>query len=355
VFRTRDFGATWESLARGLPSGSVNVIREHARNTNLLFLGTEHAAYVSADAGANWVKLTAGLPTSLYDDIVIHPRDNDLILASHGNSLWILDDITPLVEWSDAIARAEATLFTIRPATIFNFRKNDSYRAEAEFIGQNRPFGALIHYHLSGAAASARITVANREGTVVRALEAPATAGLHRVMWDLRHESPPPGGGGRGGGGGDEEGGGPPGQPYALPLPHPLGARGPFVAPGTYQVTLEAGGARFTKEVVVKPDPLMPMLTQQDYEQRERFLVGILALQRRAAAAAERAPANTDPGRRLNALRGELNGLAGEFNGSAVRPGSLHSPGPDHRRRFTDLERSLTQLLAEIERTTSRR
>jgi len=96
VFRTEDFGDSWTALMNDLPpDGSVNVIREHAANPNLLFLGTEHALFVSTDAGRNWAHFKANLPTTLYDDLVIHPRDDDLIVATHGRSLWILDDLTP--------------------------------------------------------------------------------------------------------------------------------------------------------------------------------------------------------------------------------------------------------------------
>ena len=346
VFRTRDFGQSWQPLMNGLPTGSVNVIREHPQNPNLLFLGTEHALFVSADAGANSVKFGGSLPTTLYDDLVIHPRDNDLVIGTHGRSIWIVDDLTPLVEWSATVASAAAHLFTVQPATIFNFRKNESYQGNDEFIGENPPFGALISYYLGRNAPSVRITVANRQGTVVRTLQAPTSAGLHRVAWDLRHE-PPPYGGQSGGG---EEGVGQEADTVAARhvLPHPITPQGPFVAPGTYRVTLEAGSTRFTEEVLVKPDPLMPMISQQDYEARERFLVELQALQRRAADAVLSAQGGTR--QRISQLRDQLDVLANEFNGDAVRPGSLYPPGPDHQRRRADLERSLTQVLAGGER-----
>ena len=340
VFRTRDFGQSWQPLMNGLPTGTVNVIREHPQNPNLLFLGTEHALFVSADAGANSVKFGGSLPTTLYDDLVIHPRDNDLVIGTHGRGIWIVDDLTPLVEWSATVARADASLFSIQPATIFNFLKNDSWQGNDEFIGENPPFGALISYHLGRAAPSARITVANRQGTVVRTLEAPSSAGLHRVAWDLRHEPPPDIGGG------DE---GEDQEAAALAarhvLPHPITPQGPFVSPGTYRVTLEAGSARLTKDVVVNRDPLMPMISQRDYEERERFLVELQALQRRAAEAAQGTQGSAR--QRLTALHTQLNTLAEEFNGNYLSPGSLYPPGPDHRRRRADLERAVTEALAE--------
>ncbi len=82
VFRTTDFGATWENITNNLPTGSANVIIEHPDNASVLFLGTEHALFVSFDAGNGWVKMPH-FPTTHYDDLVIHPREKDLVRAQH--------------------------------------------------------------------------------------------------------------------------------------------------------------------------------------------------------------------------------------------------------------------------------
>jgi photosystem II stability/assembly factor-like uncharacterized protein len=344
VFRTRDFGSTWEPIMGGLPSGSATVIREHPKNPRLLFLGTEHALFVSTDAGASWVRFGAGLPTTLYRDLIIHPRDGDLIVGTHGRGIWIVDDLTPLVEWSPTIASAEAHLFTIQPATMFQFWKNESYRGNTEFVGENPPFGTLISYHLGSAAPSVRITMANHRGETVRTLDAPASAGLHRVAWDLRHEPPPASKTEK-----EEEG-----------LPHPLSSRGPFVSPGTYSVTLEAGAVRLTKDVSVKPDPVMPMLEQRDYEERERFLLEVLALQRQAFEMTQRAEAlkgqqeSRATAATLVRLSNRVNGLASQFNGNAVRQGSLYPPTPSHRDAFAELTRSLAQAIQTLEEEEAR-
>jgi hypothetical protein len=98
LFMTTDYGETWTDISKGLPrdGGTVHVVREHHRNQNLLFAGTEHGLFVTFDRGKSWNAFKANLPTVPVDDIQIHPRENDLILATHGRSLWILDDITPL-------------------------------------------------------------------------------------------------------------------------------------------------------------------------------------------------------------------------------------------------------------------
>ena len=348
VFRTGDFGGTWESLTRGLPSGSVNVIREHPGNPNLLFLGTEHALFASADAGVNWARFESNVPTTLYDDLVIHPRDDDLVVATHGRGIWILDDLTPLVEWSADVADAAAHLFTIQAATIFQFRKDDMYRGNHEFVGENPPFGAVVNYYLGNAAASVRVTVANGQDAPVRTLEGPSSAGMHRVVWDLRHEPPPYDAALALVEVGDPPLPGPPGV-----LPHPVTPRGPFVAPGTYRVSLEAGSARLTRNVVVRPDPRMPMIAQRDHEERERFLVELLALQQRAFDALGRAEALEEQVEassldHLETLLRDIYGLAAEFNGNGVRPGSLYPPTQTHRQRHTALEGLLAEAVENL-------
>ncbi len=364
AFRTEDFGRTWASRATGLPSGSVNVIAEHQANAQLLFLGTEHALWVSNDAGGTWVRFMPNLPTTLYDDIEIQPRDNDLVLGTHGRSIWILDDLSPLVEWS-AAAAAGPHLFSIRPATIFQYWKDTSYRGQGAYAGENPPFGAILDCYLSRPAQQASITVADAAGRVVRRLAVPGTAGvIHRVAWDLRHEPPPSLGGGGGGGGGEE------GAGVALPaLAQPVAPRGPFVSPGSYTVTLEADGARSGQPVVVKGDPMMP-ITGAQYQERETFLVDVLALQRRVFDAAQRAgvrgsgfgprPAAA-PGDSLAALRGRIadvlrgiNALASEMNGSGVRSGSLYPPTETQKQRKAALETELNAVIAAWERTPRR-
>lgn len=329
VYHTTDFGRTWTARMEGLPDGAVNVIIEHPDNPNVLFLGSEHALFASTDRGRTWAKVP-GLPTTLYDDLVIHPREKDLVIATHGRSIWIIDDVAPLAEWSPAIAAKDAHVFAMRRATIFQYWKDTSYRGQAAYAGENPPHGAIVTYHMRRAAPSATLTMTKPDGRVVRTLDVPAGAGVHRVVWDLRYEAPP----------GPSFGGGAP--PEALPkLPHPVTPRGPFVAPGTYTVTLAAGAARATQTVEVRGDPLMP-LTAEQWAEREAFLVELAELQSAVhqAIAGAGAPARGD----LQRLRNRLGNLAGEFNGSGVQQGSLYPPTATQRELFARLRAEWERL-----------
>ncbi len=350
VYRTRDFGTTWTPLTNGLPSGSVNVIIEHHVAPNLLFLGTEHALFASTDGGAHWAKFDSNLPTTLYDDLVIHPRDNDLIVGTHGRSLWILDDLTPLVEWTRAARASDAYLFSVSPATIFQYWKDTSYRGQAAFAGENPPFGAILTFYLRESVRDASFRITNSAGVVVRDFNVPTEEGVHRVTWDLRH--PPVG----------ET----PASPTTASLPHPIGDRGPFVAPGTYSVELHVDGKTFSQSVLVRGDPSMSISADQ-WRDREEFLVDLQDTRRELAITlaniAEQRRNTRQEGvadelqaleQRLRGLSRTAGGLASEFNGNGARQGTLFGPTASQRDRKQRLDRDVAAVLEEVERAVGR-
>ena len=113
--KTTDYGRTWTSVAGNLPAnGNINAVREDYDNPNLLFAGTEFGLFVTVDGGKEWKKFMTDLPSVRVDDVLIHPRDRDLIVATHGRSFWIADDITPLEQL--ATAHGNNDLKDLRPA-----------------------------------------------------------------------------------------------------------------------------------------------------------------------------------------------------------------------------------------------
>jgi photosystem II stability/assembly factor-like uncharacterized protein len=262
VFVTRDFGATWASISSNLPMGNVNVIREDPKNPNLLYLGTEYAFYISLNGGKEWKRFMTGLPYVRIDDILVHPRDNDLIVGTHGRSIWIIDDITPLQQLGSAVTNTDAHLFQPRPATRFRSDPQQAIGlgAAKHFRAQNPPGGTAISYYLKSApAGDVKITISTITGDVVREMAGTKEPGINRVQWNLAPgRLPQPtdeqgqgagGRGGRGGGGGGGGRGGRGGGPSII-------APGNAVAPGTYVVKLSVGGKDLMSTVLVEGDSM---------------------------------------------------------------------------------------------------
>jgi photosystem II stability/assembly factor-like uncharacterized protein len=331
AYRSDDYGATWEPIVAGLPDGwSINVITEHPRNGNLLFLGNEVGVFVSIDRGATWAQLKNNLPTVPVDDIVIHPRENDLVLGTHGRGIWILDDITPLEELSEAILAANVHMFSARRAMLYNIYSPQEW-SPGIWRAPNPPEGAMIRYYLrqdvplprpAGGARrggggrggqfggfggrgggnqtppppppappepTVTLTVLDAGGELVREFEGPGRSGVQQAIWDLRIQDAydtGDGGGGRGGG----RGGG--------------GSRGPRVLPGTYTVRLEAGGRTVETEVEVVLDPRV-QISQEALDARQDALMDAYHLARPLYEAQQAASAIDDQLAALQEAAGE--------------------------------------------------
>lgn len=188
VYRTADGGRSWSKIVAGIPASEpAKVIREGLSNRNLLFLGTEFHLYFSLDRGKRWTKF-GGLPTVAVDDIAIHPRDRDLVVATHGRSLYVVDDIRPLEEFHDTVASKAAFFFTPRDAEGFELLPGFSDWAGAgHFRGSNPPSGAILNYWIreyDGNGVS--FSINNSAGETVASVSGPGSAGFNRVTWDLK-------------------------------------------------------------------------------------------------------------------------------------------------------------------------
>jgi hypothetical protein len=240
VFVTRDYGATWTSVVGDLPEfGNVNTVRQDPKNPTLLYAGTEFGFYISGDEGTSWVRFMPNLPVVRIDDVLVHPRDGDLVLATHGRSVWIMDDITALQETRTEMLSEAVHLFEPREAVVWanDVQKGRYVAGDKVWQGENAPEGAAIHYYMAAAATGdATLTISDpMTGEAFRTLKGTTLQGVNRVQWDLRGETPPRQAGGGGGGGGG-------------------GNRAPMAAPGVYRVTLSVGGGTYTSSVRVLAD-----------------------------------------------------------------------------------------------------
>jgi hypothetical protein len=179
----------------------VYVIKEDLKNPSLLFAGNEIGPYASVDGGATWRRLN-GMPIVPVHDLVIHPREGDLIAATHGRSLWILDDITPLQQLTPAIVESDAYLFQNKVATVWNAISRGATRGHLLFQGRN-PLtirqqapanspselanSATISFYLKNAPAEpVQMEISSMDGARTVTLNVPATAGINRYFWDMR-------------------------------------------------------------------------------------------------------------------------------------------------------------------------
>ena len=297
VYVSEDHGDSWTRITDGLPDGwSVNVITEHHRSPNLLFVGNEVGVFVSVDRGARWVQLKNNLPTVPVDDILVHPRDNDLLVGTHGRSFWILADVTALEHLSDEMLAEAGRVFPPARESITWAERGDWPFQGATYSAPNPPRGARIRYYLrdeweapvmaedgggeegegnggdvgavepagsaaasSGAdggdpgAAAFALTITDADSNHIRTLEAPSEAGVNEVIWEWRHDPPYE----------PEDGGGAP--------------DGPIVLPGTYTVSMTVAGEAFSAEVEIRADPRRPM-TPSDRESRQDVLMRLHTL-----------------------------------------------------------------------------
>ena len=269
IYRTHDGGKTWELITNGLPQNApVNTVREDPVRKGLLFAGTENALWVSFDDGGRWQSLQQNLPHTSMRDLWIH--DNDLIVATHGRSFWILDDLTPLRQITESVERSNAYLF--KPEMAYRVRRDtntDTPLPPDEPAGQNPPDGAIIDYNVAPQARGpVTLEILDSNGKLVRrysSTDKPALttaelkkvfiphywlrkprilsggAGMHRWVWDLRYAAPMS-------------------EHYSYPIsavPHntPRTPLGPLALPGEYTVRLSADGQSYNAPLTVKMDP----------------------------------------------------------------------------------------------------
>jgi photosystem II stability/assembly factor-like uncharacterized protein len=207
VFRTADYGASWENISSNLPATEVvRVIREDLINPDLLFIGTETGIWFSLDRGKAWQRFMPGLPTVSVYDLKIHPRDHDLIAGTHGRSIWIMDDISALQQLNAEVLKANGHLFEQRPATLWENVSRGGQRGHFWFAGENPASivptsskararfenSAFITYYIGAEAPqTASLEISDLYGRQRHKAELKISPGIHRYQWDFSFEPLP--------------------------------------------------------------------------------------------------------------------------------------------------------------------
>jgi photosystem II stability/assembly factor-like uncharacterized protein len=253
IFKTSDLGKTWSSIVRGIPDGAyVHAVREDPKRKGLLYAGTELGVFVSFDDGAHWQPLQLNLPVTPIHDLVV--KDDDLVVATHGRSFWVLDDLTPVRQVNTQSAAADVILYQPQTALRLHYPEEFDKRQP---VGDNPPPGAIIDYYLKTAPKEeVSLEILDASGKVVRRLSSkekkegeqppewpdrvervktiPANEGMNRFAWDLRYDDPIQ----------------IPGAFYTGTAP-----KGPLSLPGDYQVKLTVGGKSQTAPLHLAIDP----------------------------------------------------------------------------------------------------
>ncbi len=191
VFRTEDFGESWTNISSNIPAenpgNSVYTIVEDTKNENLLFVGTEFGCFVSINGGGSWNKFMNELPPVAVHDLVIHPRDHDLVAGTHGRSIWIADNITPLQQLTDEVLASPLHVFDNRVATRWANKSKGRIQSFFKFRGGNPPSEATISFYLQ-AEPTGRVQVEIEDPFTerVRTLSPAGEVGINSVSWDMQ-------------------------------------------------------------------------------------------------------------------------------------------------------------------------
>jgi photosystem II stability/assembly factor-like uncharacterized protein len=188
VFKTTDYGQSWQALANNLPEEPINVVVQDRKNPDLLFVGTDMGLFISLNAGREWQRLRNNLPTTPVHDLLIHPRENDLILGTHGRGIFVTD-ISPLQELDEELLAKNVHLFAVKSQVRRNTTRSmfDAFSGHRNFSAPNPPSGLVIYYYLKeNAAQMPKIVISDPYGKQIRSLSGVKEKGLHSVVWNMR-------------------------------------------------------------------------------------------------------------------------------------------------------------------------
>ena len=268
LYKTEDYGKNWTLITNGIKENDyTRVIRTDHVKEGLLYAGTEWGMYISFDDGKSWSPFQLNLPITAIRDLQV--RDNDLIVATHGRSFWIIDDLTPLHQLSPEMANKD----------FFIYKPDISYRMEQEggwsepnmkLVGENHPDGVIINYFIDNFKEkdTVEIDIMELDGTLIQNFATNAkidrlnpaaskplqvTSGGNRLIWDMRY----------------------PGfKAFEGMIFYSSPNIGPKAVPGTYKVRLTVNGKSQEQDFEIVKDPRLPN-TQNDYDGQFEFLTKV--------------------------------------------------------------------------------
>lgn len=276
LYKTSNYGKSWKKIVRGIPENEfVHAVREDPNVRGMLYCGTERGVYCSFDDGATWQTLQLNLPVVPIHDLVVQKRESDLIVATHGRSFWVFDDLETLYQLNDEVAKAEHHLF--KPARMYRIGGRSFSRPGAT-IGKNPASGVVVQYYFKNKPkGELKLEFLDTSGTVIKSFTSKRTrgeggdseenpfrrgnqgssvsadSGLNRFVWDMRYSD-------------------------AATVPGALlwggTTQGPLVVPGPYQVRLTAGSMNLVQPVEIVRDP-RTSVSQEEFQEQLDLLIRI--------------------------------------------------------------------------------
>src|SRR5436190_1460872 len=265
IFRTDDYGKTWTKIVNGIKPGDyIHAVREDTKRAGLLYAGTEHGIYISFDNGENWQSLSLNLPDTQVSDIVVEAHE--LVIATHGRSMYVLDDLDVLRQITPEVASAPIHLYqpreairSVNQAAVYYYLKQPAEKVTIEILDAK---GQKIRTFTSTRADEQKQEARRPEAASEDSDFGPpqprlrlTNAGLTRFAWDMRY-------------------------PGATVFPGMVlwsanAAQGPVAVPGNYQVRLTVGDHVETQPLLVKIDPRLSSMSESDLREQFEFAIKI--------------------------------------------------------------------------------
>jgi photosystem II stability/assembly factor-like uncharacterized protein len=238
VYKTSDYGKTWQALATDALRGYAHVVREDLVNPDLLFVGTECGLFASLDGGKQWAPIKSGLPPVAVRDLAIHPREHDLMIATHGRGIYIIDDLTPLRSLTAQTLTADAAFLSSRPSVLITPSSQQRFQGDTEYEGDSPDESAVISYYLKKRHifGDVNLGVYDTDGKLLKTLPGSKRRGINRVEWPMRLKGPKL-------------------PPAANLVPQRFAFMGPRAQEGSYTVKLIRDKQTLESKVVLVGDP----------------------------------------------------------------------------------------------------
>ena len=322
LFKTNNYGKSWKIISKGIPDDAfTRVVREDPERKGLLYAGTESGMYISFDDGRNWQSFQLNLPIVPITDLAV--KENDLVVGTQGRSFWILDDLTPLHQLSDKIAKSNSHLY--KPRVTYRMGGGSRWDGSSS-TGENPPNGVMTFYYLKDEISKdAEITLDYMEanGNVIKSFSSKkdkkkkeptvnAKKGMNRFVWDTRY-------------------------PDAKKVPDAVmwggSHTGPKAIPGDYKVRLKVNGKSQTHAFVIEKDPRI-QTTQADFEAQFDLLMDI---RNRTSEINKKILT-------IRSIKKQVNSLTELMKDSGFKNDEIKDAGEDLFKSLTEIEEELIQV-----------